>query len=383
MKKVVYANLFCHDIHYPLVDYLSNLSEQLKEEDKLILCLWDEKIYSFQHYRFGSLKEEHTVLIPKIKSILNYYKINYEIIYFSDAFFRLMKNEETSDLLYLILSKISIGFLEDSYKHEEYLSIRPMTISKVVFIIADYLVSLYVDKLFPELKINRVVYYYTGARFKSFIPRIKEVVSEKRIIRTLPSIIYWPAIPILNYESGDWISVGMSKEDVFKEIRKNYTKHVELKEIKDLLLITSKIIPKDSFLLCEDGKCEKLHLVEVLEKINSLTKEDMLMTLTENLCVYLEFVKNNMLNVDNPQLKKTHYIKNDIDFKKIVSLLNPAKLEIIKLCNGKRTINEIVKKSNLKPSSTRSYLSHLRAKNLISKDEKPKRRIDEILISFY
>ncbi|MBU0461787.1 MAG: hypothetical protein KJ574_04335, partial [Nanoarchaeota archaeon] len=82
------------------------------------------------------------------------------------------------------------------------------------------------------------------------------------------------------------------------------------------------------------------------------------------------------------ELKKINYIRDPKNLKAILNILSPSKMEILKLCDGTRTIRDIVDKSPMKESSTRSYLSRLKAQNIITGDPKPKRKVDEVLISF-
>lgn len=356
-----------------------NVITKLKEGDKFILCFWDQKIYPFQSYGFDLSKESYKELVEKIKSLLDYYKVDYHIIYLSDAFSRLLNNEQTSELLYSTLGRISLGYIKEHHEKNE-IPYNNITINKITFVIADYLIALYINKLFPELRIEKITNYYSGKKFKSLFNKIEETISEKHLLVNYPEMLYVNNIPVLNYISGKWISVGMSKNEIEREIA--YSDKVDSAEGKDILSALSLLINKNQFVLSKDHKLEKTNLPYVLEIFSELDKKDKIITLTENLFNFLETIKGQILDAKETSIKKVNYVKNQDDFRKIFVNLNPKKLEIIKLCDGTKTISEIVKLSPLKESSTRSYLSRLRAKDLITKDEMPKRRIDEILISF-
>ena len=118
------------------------------------------------------------------------------------------------------------------------------------------------------------------------------------------------------------------------------------------------------------------------ELFKELKKEDLIKTLTVNIYNYLGFVKDNMLTSRDDKLKKVNYIKDAKSLKSILSVLNPSKMEILKLCDGKNSIKEIIEKSPMKPSSTQSYISRLKASGIISKSNIPKRFVNEVVISF-
>ncbi|MDD5253857.1 MAG: hypothetical protein PHG05_01995 [Candidatus Nanoarchaeia archaeon] len=379
MPKTLYLNMFCNSLHYPGLFHLNNSISKLKEGDKLILCFWDQTLYPFQAWTDLS-KEDYKILLEKLKSLLDYHKINYKVIYLSDAFARLTKNEEAFNLLYSILGKISLKYLAENFEEKD-TNYQSITINKITFTIADYLIAVYINKLFPELKINKITDYYVGSKLKYIINKVEETISEKNIILDHPRKIYAPRIPILNYESGRWISVGMSRNEVEREVEKAYSNGISLSEIKLLLSALSELIGKDIF-ISKDFKIEKVPLNYVFEVLPDLNKKDIINTLSENLYVWIEIIKIQLLDAGEAGIRKINYIKNREDLRKILSFLNPQKLEIIKLCNGERNVEEIVKLSSLKESSTRSYLSRLRAKDIITKDDKPKKKVDEILISF-
>ncbi|MDD5178385.1 MAG: hypothetical protein PHT54_03855 [Candidatus Nanoarchaeia archaeon] len=381
MPKTFYSNLFCTSLHYPVLYHLYNVVNELKEGDKLVLCFWDKRIFPFQTYGINLLKDDYGDLVKKIKSFLSYHKINYKVIYLSDAFFRLLKNEQASELLYAVLGRVSLDYIKENYDEED-VRFKSTTISKLTFAVADYLIALHLDKLFPELAIHKVTDYYAGRKFKILIPKIEEAIFEKSLILGHPRVVYEPKIPILNYSSGKIISVGMSKNEIEREIEKAYEKGTIVADTSDILLRISGLLNKNKMILSKNTKYEETTIDYITEVLPELSRNDLIVTLTENLYNWLEIIKTQILDAQETSLKKVNYIKNKEDLKKILSFLNPQKMEIIKLCNGERTIDEIAKLSSLRESSTRSYLSRLRAKEIITKDERPRRKIDEIFISF-
>ncbi|MBT4174883.1 hypothetical protein HOC80_01635 [archaeon] len=382
MKRVFYANLYAESLHYPMIHYIQDLKDTMKKGDKLILCIWDKRIYSFQKPEAVDFRTKQKEVINNIQAILNYYEVDYEIIFLSDAFLRLVKVDEFNELLYRILSKISVNQVENAYRSEMYLSRRPITISKLVFIVADYLISLFFKKLFPELNVKEVTNYFTGKRFKAVLEVIEESISEIGIIVSFPRVLYTNPIPILNYDSGKWISVEMSKNEVEKAIREALKDKLKLKQIKEIIHLLHYLLGDDGFYICKDDKSLNASKDELIDSFKELKKEDLIKTLTVNIYNYLGFVKDNMLTSRDDKLKKVNYIKDAKSLKSILSVLNPSKMEILKLCDGKNSIKEIIEKSPMKPSSTQSYISRLKASGIISKSNIPKRFVNEVVISF-
>ncbi|MBU0461727.1 MAG: hypothetical protein KJ574_04025, partial [Nanoarchaeota archaeon] len=231
-KRAIYANLFCPTLHYPAIDYLLDIKSYLKKGDKLYLCFWDQEVYPFQ--RFGDYLLSTQTYDQKIKDVvrdisafLTAQGVNHEIVYMSDAFKRVLSDEQLNELLFFILSKINVGHIEDTYGNMKYLAARPVTVSKIVYLVADYLIGAHFTKLFSELTPIEVTDFYTGERFKAVIAKIEEGITEKGLIVSHPRIIYAKQIPILNYSSGNWISITMSKNEVEREVRKEYPQEVD------------------------------------------------------------------------------------------------------------------------------------------------------------
>ncbi len=382
MKRVFYANLYAESLHYPMIHYIQDLKDTMKKGDKLILCIWDKRIYSFQKIEAVDFRTKQKEVINNIQAILSYYEVDFEIVFLSDAFLRLVKVDEYNELLYRILSKISVNQVENAYRSEMYLSRRPITISKLVFIVADYLISLFFKKLFPELNVKEVTNYFTGKRFKAVLEVIEESISEMGVIVSFPRVLYTNPIPILNYDSGKWISVEMSKNEVEKAIREAIKDKLKPKQIREITNLLHYLLGDNGFYICKDNKSINASKEELVNSFKELKKEDLVKTLTANIYNYLGFVKDNMLISKDDKLKKVNYVKDAKSLKSILSVLNPSKMEILKLCDGKNSIKEIIEKSPMKSSSTQSYISRLKASGIISKSNTPKRFVNEVVISF-
>lgn len=385
MKRVFYANIFCESLSYPVINFILNIKREMKKDDKIILCFWDKNIYNFQDksYNTPSTTEASNQVkdtVSKLSNILTSLNMDYSFIFLSDAVGRLLSNEKVNNILFKCLGNLSIGYIEDTYSEDKYLKIRPVTIGKLTYIILDYLNVLYFSSIYPALKIKKIDFYFGGSRFLPIQHIIDDMISGEGVIVDYPRIIPVKTIPILNYNSGKWISVEMSKSEIQREVRKALEKEDII--ISDLVGILKELVPIDDFLISSASKVSQTNANNVVSRYRSMDKEDRIMTLTENFHLYMQIVKDKLLRPDSSRFKKINYVRTKKDLENIFAFLNPNILEILKLCNGKNEIKDIVEKSPLKPSSTQSYLSTLRKKKIITKEKKPARNINEVVISF-
>jgi len=389
MSKVYFVNVYCNSVHYPVIDYLVQLASLMDKEDKVVLCFWDKPIYKFQGRKF-SLRDTETVvdktkeIVEQLRSILAYYKIKSQVIFLSDAYSRLVRKEEFQDILNIALGKLTLGYLEDMYKLNKYLAHRPLTISKVIYMVADFLIALGFDKIYPELGIKKIDYYYTGERFKVVNDVITESLSDYDMVYKRPAIKYVSTIPIISYEEGKWISVGMTQSRIKDAILNcEFKKEIEMKDFEVLFKIIQRVIGEEAVTFYKIVKGRKNFLSSSFEDLKKLSKEEKIENLAENFQKYLDYVGENMLDSQlDSETKRINYVKTPEQLKEVLDILNPSKMAILSLCDGTHTVRDIINKSSMKPNSVQSYISRLRAKGLITKDSMPVKKINEILISF-
>ena len=388
MSKVCFANIYCNTLHYPVVDYLMQLITKLKENDEVILCFWDKTIYQFQEKSIHLLKsnekrEKNLELVDALRSILAYHKIKSKVIFLSDAFNRLAKDEKLFSLLNKTLGKLTLGYIEDMYNLNKYLTHRPLTISKVMYMVSDYIVALGFSSLHRELNVKKIDYYYTGERFKVVYEKINESILEYNSIYKKPAIWYVSTIPIISYESGRWISLGMEKEEIKNMIQNaDFRKGIDVSDFKEMFEIIGRLLGREKIKLIKYNNNETENLNYNPQTLAEMDKKELVDSLSLGFYDYMQHLENDVMVVDpNQGMKKVNYIKTPEQLKNIMCMLNPSKMEILRLCDGNNTIKEIVKKSSIKASSVQSYISQLRANDIITKDSKPKKRVDEILIS--
>ena len=151
---------------------------------KVYLCVWDN--FVFESDIFNKSLAERTNKAQKLQEnvealerLLHHLNIDYKIIYLSDAWTRLFRNSEFSQIFQKILTTLKVSDLMKGLAIN-YIPFGELTISQVNYIIADYLIALNLPELFPEICSTPPKYYLTSERFKIF---------QKNIInRFLPEI---------------------------------------------------------------------------------------------------------------------------------------------------------------------------------------------------
>jgi predicted regulator of amino acid metabolism with ACT domain len=163
----------------------------------------------------------------------------------------------------------------------------------------------------------------------------------------------------------------MSKAEMEKVIGENYPEDKEI--LKDLIRLGLRI--KDSSL---KHKIESL--IKDIDKPHN--KEIIIQETAKIFYSYFSHIKSLIENSEESEIKKITYVDNKEKFEKIFKNINPAKLEILKHCDGKNSIEDITQKVSMKESSIRSYISRMKNEKLITDSKKPLRLIDEIVINF-
>jgi hypothetical protein len=374
MNKIIYSNISASRIHYLVIDFILNLKEFYEKGDTLILCFWDYDVYNFDNKDANVSDNRIKIreITGELSRLLNGLEIEHKIIYLSDALHRINNHEDLFNLLVNCYNSITMGKIEDIYKNNKYLKLRPSTLGKINFMVVDYLVALFFKELYPTLSKGKSVdIYHTGERFLGIKDSVEEMISKKELVVNFPAIKYWRALPILNYSSGNWISAAMSRNEIEKIIRENYPKDKDT--LKDLIKIGLRV--EDSVL---DHKINSF-----LSEIDKIKDHEVIVQEIANIFLsYFEYIKSLIEQSEESEIKKITYVDSKEKLQKVLETLNPSKLEILKQCNGKNTVEDIIKHVSVKESSVRSYISRMRNEKLITNSKKPIRLVDEILISF-
>ena len=175
----------------------------------------------------------------------------------------------------------------------------------------------------------------------------------------------------------------MEKEEIKNMIQNaDFRKGIDVSDFKEMFEIIGRLLGRDKIKLIKYNNNETENLNYNPQTLAEMDKKELVDSLSLGFYDYMQHLENDVMVIDpNQGMKKVNYIKTPEQLKNIMCMLNPSKMEILRLCDGNNTIKEIVKKSSIKASSVQSYISQLRANDIITKDSKPKKRVDEILIS--
>jgi predicted transcriptional regulator/predicted transposase YbfD/YdcC len=353
-------------INYPVTDLILDIKSHIDEKDTLIICFWD-----FDNFNIETIGTKNSrVLVNQISKLTNGLNIKNHIIFMSDAISRINRDENLSRALTSIKFNINFIKIQEIYEKHKYLDLQRATLGKVNFIATDYFISVFFKDIYPELaKGNQIDYIHSSDRILAIKAEADEKISKFMSPVKIPKIIFWKKIPILNFISREWISVDMSKKEIELEIRRNWP--IDEKVIKDLIGIVLKL--KNSIL---ESRVQAFY-----EEMEEMNDERKIQEIVEIFYSYFFHIKQLIVSSEEENIKKITYIENRNQLKNILKTLNPAKLEILKACDGSKNIEEIIQKVLMNSNSVRSYISRMKKEGLITNSKKPLRLVDEIIIN--
>lgn len=375
MKRLIYTNLHGYGLHYPLIDYLLNIKSFYQKGDFLVVNFWDLQTYYFEAGGFvNHIENKKAVreMSTEISQFLNALGIRHKIIYLSDGIRRLNSREHLFTILLNCYGQIRFADIEDTYVKHKYLKLRPTTLSKINYMVIDYLICIYFDTLYPNVSqgMNPSI-YHTGERFSGIRENIERTLQWSDSLVTLPKVCYWKALPLLNYNQENWMNITMNKSDLNDVIEEFYDDDKTM--LKDLVSIVCRLNNK--------------RLNHKVNELYTLIDDDgdREMIIEETTDIIYEFfsrIRDLIRKSRTSEIKKITYVETKEHLHKVLSTINPSKLEILKLCNGENTIADIIEKTSMKESSVRSYISRMKVEGLITNAKKPLRLTDEIVINF-
>lgn len=372
MGKIIYSNISATSIGYPVIDFLLNIKEVYEEGDLLILCFWDYEIYNFRKKeKISENKTKIREITGQLSKLLNGLEMEHKIVYLSDSIKRINSREDIFELLLDCYNNITMGDIEEAYKKDKYLTLRPSTLGKINFIIMDFLVSLFFKEIYPTLTKGRPIdVYHTGERFLGIKKYMEEAISRSELVVSFPLIRYWKTLPILNYVDGNWISLSMSKSEIERIVRDNFPKDKNV--LKDLISIGLRL----------NDESLNHKIASLFKKLDSTKEKELLVQdIAEVFMHYFSIIRKLIESSEEGEIKKITYIDSKDKLQKILELINPSKLEILKHCDGRNSVEDIVHLVSMRESSVRSYLSRMKKEKLVTNNKKPLRLIDEIIIN--
>jgi len=361
--KIIYTNISPVTNAYTNINHIYYLKKQ--NPKKVYLCIWDN--FVFEHpvfekdldYTKNKIQklQENVEVIEKLMTSLN---LDYKIIYLSDAIDRLLKHSEYSSALQKILSRFKIETLKKGFEIE-YIPFSQISLSKINYIISDYLIAMNLPELFPELCSTAPNYYLTSERFRIFQKEIESYLSTTMIKHELPKPIFVKKVPVIISDEEEIPSIKMSRDKI-RDIVNNYYagKVISDREINDLTEVFSPVLKSVKI-----SKSKK----QFIEQVSS--------------CLYDYFSKiQNILQKQNAKERtRSLFVSDKKEFERQIKPLNYIKLQILAHCDGNNTSLDISKKSGIKLATISTYFKHLRNQNLITGERKPKRIVDSIVIN--
>ncbi len=373
--KIIYTNLSPISNAYTNLNHIFELKKQ--NPQKAYICIWDNFVFENEHFGKGAgnsnkvdkLKES----VDIIEKLLTHLQIDYKIIYLSEALNRLYKNTSQLTQFQTILSNFTIGELKKGFELN-YIPFSDISLSRINYIVADFLVSTYLPELYPELCSSQPTHYLTSARFKVFQNEISHTLKKSNSKYVPPKCVFVTNVPVIIHPEDKTIpALEMSLDSIKRIVAKHYAKKPDNKEVYDIAEIMLTVLPKltykdKKYSRNELGDLTKFSLNELIELISS------------NLYEYFEEINRITAEVKIERQKKSNYITTFRDYNDQIRELTDIKLEILKHCDGKNTSLDIAKKTGLKLSTVSPYLTQLKQKRLIEESKRPKRLIDSFVI---
>ena len=371
--NIIYTNISPVTKAYTNLNHIYHLKNHAKA-NKVYLCVWDNFVYEneiFQNVKNKPQKLEENVDV--LKKLMSHLKMNYNTFTFSEAWDRLFRNSEYSAVFQKILSKITIGDIKKGFDLE-YIPFDNISIAKLSYIIADYLIAMAMPELFPELCTAQPTHYLTSVRFKVFYNIISEVIEHSYVKFTPPKVIYTDNIPvIIHSKSGLIPSMEMSKIHMCKIVSDYYdNKKFSTKELNHLLDVLDAVL-NNNFMYNDKIFSRE----QILTKVNSA---NITSVITDNLMQYFSIVNKAVQQQNIKDKTKTLFVGGADKFEKHIKPLNPIKLKILQNCDGENTSLNIAQRTGLNLSTVSTYLNYLKNQELIDGGRKPKRLVDNIVI---
>lgn len=376
--KIIYTNISPVTNSYTNINHLFHLKKQ--NPQKVYLCIWDKFVFENKLFNktlkdFSDKEKKLKENVKVLEKILDYLEIDYKIIYLSEAMKRLFQHPIYLSNFQDILSNIKLEELKKGFELE-YIPFNEISLSKINYIISDYLIALNLEKLFPELCSSSPNNYLTSERFKIFYSKIDKSLRINNLEYTKPKLIFVKGVPIICDSKKDLIpNLEMSIEDIKRIIKEHYSVKPSLKEFEDTLEVLSMV--NNEFLVKEEMvKRNKINLF-----FNSMNYEEYMNFISNNFYRYFTKINKIISEKNVKKQDKNIFISNYEDFNNKVKSLNNIKLRILQYCNGNNTSLDISKQTGLKLSTVSTYLTHLKNKEIISQSKKPKKLIDNFVIN--
>lgn len=377
---VLYTNISPISLCYNNLAHFIEIKKNYNPK-KIYICVWDSYVLEDERLKTDSINKTKLDVLKEnvevIEKIMKYLEMDYRIIYLSDAWTKLFKNKFISSIFQRILFRISVNDLVMG-KELKYLVLEELNISKINYIIADYLICHFLKELYPELcetNPDNYVCIYTKIFERIIQDTMKKEGIEKFVKITSASIPI-----IISKKKGTIPAMNMQQSEI-KNIVNDHIKNNTLNEafIYDFFEILSNFLGETSFV---DSEGNRISLNKLKEKKEFKNQKKLGDIISLNLIEYFNKVNEIVKNIKIEDKKETLYVRKYHEFDNYAKKLNSIKIDILKNCNGKNSSLDIAKLTRNKLSTISTYMSHLRDMGLITNDKKPYRKHDNLVINF-
>ncbi|MEK6891114.1 MAG: hypothetical protein AABX03_03160, partial [Nanoarchaeota archaeon] len=266
--KIIYTNISPINNAYTNLNHIFYLKKH--NPQKVYVCVWDSFVY--EHPLFEKSLDNTTNKEQKLKEnvlilekLMSSLKIDYKIIYLSEATNRLFRNSQYLLQFHGILSNIKVEELKMGFGLE-YVPFGKISLSKLNYIIADCLIATYLPELFPEICSSAPNYYLTSERFKAFENNINTYLKTNFSKHIPPKRIFVKGVPVIMHPEKELIpSLEMSIDSISHIVKSHYTKKPDAREFSDLIEMLSSILGEFEL---KDKKIKKVKLERMYNRLN-------------------------------------------------------------------------------------------------------------------
>ena len=341
--KVIYTNISPTTNAYTNFNHIFYLKKQ--KPQKVFLCVWDLFVYEshlLNDVTEKSKKETLQANVRMIEALMKHLGLNYKIVYLSELWSRAFRNKEITDIYHKSLSIIDLEKIRTGFSLQ-YIPFGNISLSRINYIIMDYLAATFLPELLPESCNGQPTHYLTSERFKIFRDDIDHILKSKSKYYP-PKNIYVTGVPVIIHAKDDIIpSSEMSKDSIRRIVESHYEKKKSSeKEISELFNILFSVLDT---IVIRDAKVGRKAAEELISEIESL---EFIEIISENLYYYFDRLKKIVAKISVTEESKNKFIDSSKEFEKTIKPLNKIKLTILKYCDGKNSILEISKKSKIK-----------------------------------
>ena len=376
--KIIYANISPITNAYTNIQHLFYLKDQ--KPQKVYLCVWDNFVLESPIMGEVSDESKNERLLDNVRvleKIMEHLEIDYRTIYLSEMWSRAFRNPEISKIYQNILSKINLDGLKEGF-NMNYIPFGDINLSKVTYILVDYLIATYLPEIAPEICNSQPNHYLTSEQFRVFQKEIDHII-KKNSRYDPPKNIFVTKIPVILHKTKRIIpSMEMSEDSIRNIVKSHYDGEMpdnkEIYEMCDILFcVLGELTDGENRFERDSSELERF--------VGELNNENLIDFISRNMYDYFTKINGIVSKISLKESKKSIYVADYNEFSKNVKTINKIKLNILRYCDGTNTSLDISKKTGLKLTTVSTYLTRLKKRGLLNLNKKPKRLVDNIVIN--